>query len=129
MILSLIFVHVFPENLKVVGVIVATIITTLLICDIVDPYVVFKHVFEKSVKGFWLRNYIYIVVFTLSLFIMSVCTIKTASDVSGIILNGLMSVVLSVVVLGIIAVFDKAFRSEMLYIRWQAVGWLKRRQS
>ena len=67
LILSLIFVNVFPEEFKVVGVIVATIITTLLICDIVEPYVLCRHVFGASVKHLWLKNYTGIALFSIGL--------------------------------------------------------------
>ena len=53
-ILSVIFVKLFGlsggDELGVVGVIVATIITNLTICHIVEPLVLYKHAFETS-KG------------------------------------------------------------------------------
>ena len=67
LILSLIFVNIFPESYRVAGVIAATIATTLLICDIVEPYVVFRHVFNASPLKFCIKNYICISVFVFSL--------------------------------------------------------------
>ena len=63
LILSLIFVKIFPENYRVVGVIVATIITNLLICHIVEPYVVFRHVLYKTPWGFYIKNFFFIALF------------------------------------------------------------------
>ena len=66
-VLSILFVQIFPEDQKVIGVIAATIITTLTICHTVDPYVVYKHVFRMPVKEYWIRNYAYIALFVLGL--------------------------------------------------------------
>ena len=48
LVLSVFFVMVFPEELRVAGVIVATIITNLLICDTVEFHVVFKYAFGQK---------------------------------------------------------------------------------
>ena len=61
--LSLIFVKTFPADYRVVGVIAATIITNLLICHIVEPYVLFKHVLKESCWGFYVKNYALIALF------------------------------------------------------------------
>ena len=113
LILSLLFVNVFPEESRITGVIVATIITTLAICDIVDPYVVFKHVFRCPVKGFWIKNYVYTGLFVLSLIVMTWLG-QPAEGMAGLILNGIISAGISAAVLGMVAVFDKSFRTEML---------------
>ena len=63
LILSLIFVKVFPDEYRVVGVIAATIVTNLSICHIVEPYVLFRHVLNKSCFGFCVKNYALIALF------------------------------------------------------------------
>lgn len=115
LVLSLLFVQVFPEEYRVVGVIVATILTTLTICDIVDPYVVFRHVFDKSPYRFWLRNYTYIGVFTICLFALNGMT-KPAAGLVGVVLNGLISVAVSVGAVGLVVLFDRSFRHEVIAI-------------
>ena len=41
----MIFVKVFPESIMAADVIAAAVITTLLICDPVEPYVIFRYAF------------------------------------------------------------------------------------
>ena len=104
--LSLLFVNIFPENYRVVGVIVATIITTLLICDTVEPYVVFHHVFKKSPRRFYLRHYSYIGIFTACLVLLS----RIRQPGTGIWINGMISVAVSAVAIGILMLVDREFR-------------------
>lgn len=101
--LSLLFVHIFPEEYRVTGVIAATILTNLLICHIVEPYVFYRHVFEQSVKGYLRRNYIYMGLFTAALIAL------TYFDTGKLLLNGLISLGASAIVLGLVAVFDRKF--------------------
>jgi len=100
--LSLLFVHSFSKEYRVVGVIVATIITNLLICHVVEPYVLYKHVFQQSVKGYYLRNYFHIALFVIALISL------TLLETGNILINGFISIGVSAIVLAI-AVTDKAF--------------------
>ena len=101
--LSLLFVQVFPEDYRVAGVIAATIITSLLICHVVDPYVVYKHVFGRSVKEYWLRNYAYIGLFVIALLLLNYL------DSGRLIANGMISIGISAAVLGPVVLVDRAF--------------------
>lgn len=123
LILSLIFVQVFPEELRIVGVVVATIITTLLICDIVDPYVVFKHVFGKSPKKYYFKNYGYIGVFIITLMIMSFLIRDNYGPVKGLLVNGIISVGLSLTTLVLVASIDKSFRFEIQTMGCKIISW------
>ncbi len=115
-ILSLLFVNILPEDLKIVGVIFATILTTLFICHIVEPYVIFRHVFESSPKPFYIRNYLYTVLFTVCLVVFPYIA-KTlgleSNGIKGILLNGSLSLGVSVAALFIVAVIDKQFRNSV----------------
>ena len=126
LILSLVFVQVFPEDLRIVGVIVATIITTLLICHVVDPYVVFKHAFRMPVKEYYIRNYSYIGLFTLALILMTYLTRLDSSPVIGILQNGFISLGVSFITLGIVAILDKTFRAEVCTMGRIAMEWSRR---
>lgn len=101
--LSLLFVQVFPEDYRVAGVIAATIITSLLICHIVDPYVVYKHVFGRSVKEYWLRNYAYIGLFVIALLLLNYL------DSGRLIANGMISIGISAAVLGLVVLAGRVF--------------------
>ena len=123
LILSLLFVMVFPEELRVVGVIVATIITNLLICDAVEPFVVFKYVFGQKPRKFYIRNYSYIALFTLALILMTYLIRPVSSPITGIILNGFISISVSLITLGIVAIVDKAFRAEVCIMGRKVLEW------
>lgn len=123
LILSLFFVTIFPEDLRVVGVIVATIITNLLICDTVEPFVVFKYVFGKKPGKFYIKNYSYIGLFTLALITMTYLTRSAASPITGILLNGFISIGVSLATLGIVVIVDKTFRVEVCTMGRKAVEW------
>ena len=101
--LSLLFVQIFPEEYRVTGVIAATIITSLLICHIVDPYVVYKYVFGRPVKEYWLRNYAYIGIFVIALVSL------TYLETDRLNANGFISLGVSAAVLGLTAAVDRAF--------------------
>lgn len=59
LILSILFVY----WIGVVGVIVATIITNLLICHTVEPYVLYKYAFHQKPYKYYMINYIFIGIF------------------------------------------------------------------
>lgn len=95
-ILSVLFVCIFPDDYKVVGVIVATIITNLFICHIVEPLVLYKHAFNSSVKGYYLRNYIYIAVFVGMLTALHFCMRDIQNQWLELLVNGSIAVALAV---------------------------------
>lgn len=122
LVLSLILVNVLSDDIRIVGVILATIITTLFICHTVEPHIIFRHVFNCSPKSFYIRNYSYIALFTACLFLMTFIkdTTGIGSDLigfTGILVNGFMSVGISAIMLGLVAVIDKEFRNNMLSIK------------
>lgn len=91
-VLSIIFVLVFPEEFKVVGVIVATIITNILICHVVEPYVLFKHFFGAPVRKFYLRNYLSIAAFTALLILTDYCMVDIGRQWLNFVANGFIAV-------------------------------------
>ena len=110
LVLSLLFVRIFPEEIRIVGVIAATVITTVCICNIVDPFVVFKHAFNMSVKGYYLRNYSYIGLFAAALLGLNCLTQQTSRVVDGILINGFISIGVSICIFGFVTLLDKSFR-------------------
>ena len=124
--LSVLFVQIFPKEYGVVGVIVATIITTLLICDIVEPHIIFKYIFKQPARKFYIQNYSGIVLFGGCLLIMEMIHIDTKSSIAGILINGCISIAFSAVILTVLCMIDRSFRQECLVILRQAVDWLKK---
>lgn len=95
--LSILFVIVFPEEYKVVGVIVATILTNLLICHVIMPHVVYKNAFKASAKGFYVRNYLYFVLFAGALFALHFCMMEIADPWLELLVNGCIAVAIALV--------------------------------
>lgn len=105
-VLSVIFVNCFG----VVGVIVATIITNLLICHIVEPYVLYKHLFSERPGKFYLLNYSCIALFLLLLICLNYIMFSFENPLFEMLVNGLISIAISSVSLAIIVIFNKDFR-------------------
>lgn len=101
LVLSIFFVKVFQmalgDDFAVVGVIAATIVTNILICHIVEPYVLFKHAFEMSPQRYYLQNYGSIVVFVALLFAVHFCMVTNDNKVVEIFINGTIAVGISLV--------------------------------
>lgn len=108
--LSILFVCVFPEDYRVVGVIVATIITNVLICHVVEPYVLYRHAFETSVKKYYLRNYLYIIVFVGAMFAVHFCMQHFENQWMELLVNGCISLAFSVPICVIVSLLNKDFR-------------------
>lgn len=123
-ILSVLFVLVFPEELKVVGVIAATIITNLFICHIVEPHVLYKYAFKNKTKNYYIRNYIYIGIFAIALLALHYCTISNSNQWVELLANGGISIAFSFVISIIVILCNKDFR---YYIR-QFIGRFKKRK-
>ena len=104
------FSHISGDELGVVGVIVATIITNLLICHIIEPYVLYKYAFQRSVKKHLIKNYMYVAAFVIALLTMNALMKEMNNSWISLIVNGLISVVISVLALIIVLIVDKDTR-------------------
>lgn len=100
----------FGDDFAVVGVIVATIITNIFICHIIEPYVFYKHVLEKTTKWYWLKNYTYIVVFAGILLVSGYCFQSYDSEWLEFLVNGFIAVGIALVPCAGAACFDSDFR-------------------
>ena len=123
--LSLFLVNTIPEVYRVTGVIISTIITNLLICHIVEPYVLFRHFFDESPQQYYLRNYAYIALFTLCLIFMNRLIRPCKSDIAGFFINGFISVGLSLAALVFVFAIDKEFRREVKTIGRKTMSWMR----
>lgn len=113
-VLSIILLNIFQNNMgedfAVLGVIIASIITNLFVCHIVEPYVLFRYAFKKSVKKQCLRNYCNIVIFVLFLIVLDLCKITMENQLLEGLVNGVIAVGLAVIPVGLAVLLDKDFK-------------------
>ncbi len=126
LVLSLLLVNILPEEYCVVGVIAATIITNLLICDIVEPHIIFKYVFREPSRRFYIRNYSGIALFAACMYIMDLLHVDMESNLAELLVNGFISVGISAAVLLLLNAADRRFRRECAVIISQAKEWMSR---
>lgn len=91
------FSYLFGEDFAVVGVIVATIITNLTICHIVEPYVLFKYGLNAKPTKYYIRNYLYIAVFAVSLVALHFCMQSYENEWKELLVNGCIAVAIAIV--------------------------------
>jgi len=104
------FGYLWGENIAVVGVIVATIITNIFICHVVEPYVLYKHALNASIKSYYFRNYIYIALFVAVLFALHFSMIKSDNQWVELFANGGISLTYSLTISLIVIFLNKDFR-------------------
>lgn len=112
--LSILFVFIFPQEYNVVGVIVATIITNVLICHIVEPHVLYKYALNASTKEYYIRNYIYIIVFVIALIALHFSMISNDSQWVELFANGGISLAFSLSISGIVVLLNRNFRQYFI---------------
>lgn len=96
------------KYIGVSGVILATIITNLFICHIIEPYVLYKNSFKASPKTYYFRNYIMISMFLVALMILESCMVSITNHFASLLINGCISVAISVAAcIVIILAFNK----------------------
>lgn len=108
----LLFKELFGPEIGVVGVIAATIVTNIFICHVVDPYVLYKHVFLTSPKKFYFKNYLFIAIFAVALIAVHFSLQSFESRWIELLVNGCIAVAVSVVPCAAVLVTDKNFRSH-----------------
>ncbi|MDE7406222.1 MAG: hypothetical protein K2M89_05055 [Clostridiales bacterium] len=112
--LSIAFVYLFRylwgADFAVVGVIVATIITNIFICHIVEPHVLFKYAFKSDTKSFYVKNYAYILIFAAALVALHFCSVDLHSGVANLFANGFIAIALALPICIAAAFINKDFR-------------------
>ncbi len=92
----------FVNFIGVAGVIVATIITNMAICYIIEPRVLYKHAFNASPKRFYFTNYSMVAVFAVALWVMQLLMQNFKNLWLQFFVNGFISVGISVVACGVV---------------------------
>ena len=100
----------------VTGVIIATIITNLLICHTVEPYVLFKDGLEINPKKYYFENYSFIILFGIALLAVHFAHINIENEWLSLLINGCIAVVISIIPSLIMLVYNRDFRNELFSI-------------
>lgn len=104
----------FVQKIGVVGVIVATIITNLLICHVIEPYVLYKNAFSVSPRRYYLKNYGMIGLFAISLLGLAYCMQSRTGRWIGLFVNGLISVGFSVLACFVVLLLNRNLSKDLL---------------
>lgn len=104
------FSYCFGEDFAVVGVIAATIITNLTICHIVEPHVLYKYGLKSKTKDYYIRNYLYMIVFATLLIALHFCLQSYENEWIELLVNGCIAVAISVLPCIAVVLLNKDFR-------------------
>ncbi len=108
LILSLIFVFIWD----IVGVLLATIITNIFITHIIEPYVLYKHGFDKSPKKYYLYNYGAIILFVGAMLLFDLIPFPSnMHTIVSFIVNGFTAVGMAGIILLLLYSFNKEIRN------------------
>ena len=132
-ILSIAFVYLFKylfgDDFAVVGVIVATIITNIFICHIVEPHILFKYEFEAKTSKYYIKNYTCILVFVAAIFLLNFVMIDITNIWLELIANGFISVGIAIVLVAIFILTDKDFKHYLKHFYTKLKNRLKDRKA
>lgn len=113
-VLNLVLSVILVKAIGITGVLIGTIITNLTICMPIEPYVLYKYGFNRSIKKYHFLNYGLLVVFILSLIIFSIIPIPNFSNLYyRIIVNGSLSVILSMLIVSLMLLLNKELRRKI----------------
>lgn len=114
--LNIIFSILFAKMWGIAGVLIATMVTNLLICNIIEPYVLHKYIFLKSPRMHYLKHYLIVLAFIVSIFAFNIISVDCNSKYISIILNGGLSLAISFVLIVILAFFNRKMKPVFLEI-------------
>ena len=125
-ILSILFVY----AIGLVGVILATIITTIFTSHIIEPYVLFKYAFngQKATK-YYVKNYSLILVFCACVGIMYLLFQTSLSSLAAFFANGFISVGISLSVLIALFIISPTYRANFKKLLSKTLSLLKRKNA
>ena len=111
--LNVVFSVLLVKVFGIVGVIAATIATNLIVCHIVEPYVLFKKAFDQSPGRYYFKNYSLIILFAAMMCFMDFCTVATNSHWTQLVINGGISVAVSAAVGVVILLLNRRTRKDI----------------
>ena len=97
-VVNVIFSVLFVKWIGVSGVIAATIATNLLICHVIEPYVLYKNAFDMHPVRYYLRNYGMVICFVTALLCLNQCMVVIENHWLQFFVNGCISVGISLII-------------------------------
>lgn len=101
------------QRIGIVGVIAATIFTNLVICHVVEPYVLYKNAFGVSVGRYYLRNYGMILLFGAGLVLSENLMQNVGGHWRSLLINGTISVGVSLLLCAAVFCGNKEIRQDL----------------
>ncbi|MCR4660681.1 MAG: oligosaccharide flippase family protein [Clostridia bacterium] len=123
--LSILLVH----YIGVVGVIVATIFTNIVICHVIEPYVLYKNVLNKKPTSYYFKNYILIGFFVGLVFLVNYLYKPLDNVWISALRNGGIAVALSAPTFILLFCFDKSFRFYFIKLFKKLINKLRHKES
>lgn len=99
--LALMFRERFGGVYGIAGVLLATVITNLAVCHIVEPLVLFKYSFNSGAGKHIIKSYAYIGLFTVSLLFLDRLTVSMENNFMALFVNGAISVMVALPVIAV----------------------------
>lgn len=107
----------FVKWIGVPGVIAATILTNILICHVIEPYVLYKNAFSCSPVKYYVRNYGMIFLFGAVLLVLSRCLQSYDNQWLELLVNGFISVGFSLVTCAVVVALNFDLCKSLLHRR------------
>lgn len=111
-VLNVILSIILVQYIGVVGVIVATIATNLLVCNIIEPHVLYKYSFDSKPTKYYIANYSLIALFVGCLFLLKYLMVDFSNVYLDLVVNGFIAVGIAIVPVILIVIFNKNFRDR-----------------
>lgn len=109
--LAVLFIHLWG----IVGALLATIVTDLLLNHIIEPYVIYKYAIEKRANKFLINDYIVIVLFTIAILVFDYIPIlMNTYDFVALIVNGFISVAASGLLVFVLFLVSSIVRNSII---------------
>jgi len=115
---NVVFSVLFVKEFGVAGVIGATIATNLLLCHVVEPYVLYKNAFHASPAPYYRKNYFWILLFAGAMLVLNGLMVEVKNHWLQLLANGFISVGVSVAVcLCVFLLYKKECRMLLTMLR------------
>lgn len=106
----------FVYWIGLVGVIVATILTNIFICHIVEPFILYKYGFKEKPTKYYVLNYSFIAIFLIAIIALHFSLQNTGDVWLNIVENGFIAVAIACVPLVVFVFANKNFRESVFML-------------